>query len=157
MSERAVQSAKKPGAKKENSALQAQKTCCPQRMNSPADSILLLQRTAGNQAVQRLIRSGALQAKLKISMPGDRYEQEADRVAERVVSSMPPIQRKCKATPCPFEDEEKKLVQRETAQTSDTADASVADSFIENLGPGQLLDSATRAYFEPRFRYNFSS
>lgn len=42
-----------------------------------------LQRTIGNQAVGRLI-----QAKLKIGQPGDKYEQEADRVAE-TVSRMP--------------------------------------------------------------------
>ena len=46
---------------------------------------MYLQRTIGNQAVQRLIKSGALQAKLKIGQPGDRYEQEADRVADAVM------------------------------------------------------------------------
>jgi hypothetical protein len=50
--------------------------------NSPANRILYLQRTAGNQAVQRLIKSGTLQAKLRIGQPGDKYEQEADRVAD---------------------------------------------------------------------------
>ena len=39
-----------------------------------------LQRLAGNQAVQRLV-----QAKLSMSRPGDRYEREADRVANAVV------------------------------------------------------------------------
>ena len=39
-----------------------------------------LQRTIGNLAVGRLI-----QAKLKIGKPGDKYEQEADRVADAVV------------------------------------------------------------------------
>jgi|GEM_PF-2369986 len=38
---------------------------------SPAERILQLQRTAGNQAVQRLIKSGALQNKPKISQPND--------------------------------------------------------------------------------------
>jgi len=33
---------------------------------SPADMILQLQRTAGNRAVQKLIKSGVLQAKLRI-------------------------------------------------------------------------------------------
>ena len=58
--------------------------------------ILQLQRTAGNQAVQRIIKSGALKAKLKISQPNDIYEQEADRVAEQVMRMPDPvIQRKC--------------------------------------------------------------
>jgi hypothetical protein len=45
----------------------------------PGD-ILALQRLAGNQAVSHL-----LQAKLMVGPPGDRYEQEADRVAEQVM------------------------------------------------------------------------
>ena len=57
------------------------------------DSIMYLQRTIGNQAVQRLMRSNArntgtrtgIQTKLKVSQPSDAYEQEADRVAEQVM------------------------------------------------------------------------
>src|ERR1051325_2912946 len=40
---------------------------------------------AGNMAVQRLPRRGAIQAKLAVSHPGDFYEREADRVAEEVL------------------------------------------------------------------------
>jgi len=43
---------------------------------------MFLQRTVGNQAVERLIKSGALQDKLRIGKPGDKYEQEADRVSD---------------------------------------------------------------------------
>lgn len=39
----------------------------------------------GNQALQHLLRSRALQAKLTISQPGDPYEQEADRVTDAVM------------------------------------------------------------------------
>jgi hypothetical protein len=46
----------------------------------PAD-ILALQRSAGNRAVTRLI-----QAKLTVGAAGDRYEQEADRIADQVMS-----------------------------------------------------------------------
>jgi len=60
----------------------------PSMMGSPAPSdmplnpnrILFLQRTIGHRAVSRLI-----QAKLKIGRPNDRYEQEADRVAQQVM------------------------------------------------------------------------
>ena len=91
MAERAVATAKAQESKQKCS------NSCKQNIGfnssgSPADRILQLQRTAGNQAVQRLIKSGALQAKLKIGQPGDRYEQEADRVAEQVMS-MPDIAR----------------------------------------------------------------
>ncbi len=49
---------------------------------TPRD-VLQLQRTLGNRAVTRLI-----QAKLTIGPSGDQYEQEADRVAEQVVSTL---------------------------------------------------------------------
>ena len=39
----------------------------------------------GNQALQQLLRSGAVQAKLTVSQPGDPAEQEADRVAGEVM------------------------------------------------------------------------
>ncbi|MES0491951.1 MAG: DUF4157 domain-containing protein [Leptospirales bacterium] len=45
-----------------------------------------LQRTIGNQAVGRLIKSGWLQRKLNIGPANDKYEQEADAVADKVVS-----------------------------------------------------------------------
>ena len=41
-----------------------------------------VQQNAGNLAVQRLFKSGTLQAKLSISRPDDPYEREADRVAD---------------------------------------------------------------------------
>ena len=85
MAERVQLTAKTSEAKKENSASTTRKIESPQSMSSPADQVLHLQRTIGNQAVQRLIKSGALQAKLKIGQPGDRYEQEADRVADAVM------------------------------------------------------------------------
>ena len=61
-------------------------------MNSH-DSIIHLQQTVGNQAIQKLMRSDikfdfakiGIQPKLKVSHPGDVYEQEADRVAERIM------------------------------------------------------------------------
>jgi len=77
--------AKIPDVQKSNSVLRIQRTKSSQPINSPADRILFLQRTIGNQAVQRLIRSGTLQAKLRIGQPGDKYEQEADRVADAVM------------------------------------------------------------------------
>lgn len=89
---------------------------------SPIDQNLLLQRTLGNQAYGNMI-----QAKLKIGHPNDKYEQEADRVAEQVmrmpdseIGSVSPgeekIQRKCAAcksggTTCPKCAEEEEKIQ----------------------------------------------
>jgi hypothetical protein len=123
--------------------------------------VLRLQQTAGNQAVQRLLRSRAIQPKVAISRPGDIYEQEADRVADQVMRMPEPVvQRTCSAcasggSPCSeCETEQKGLVQRKAEQPSDGG-GSVPDDFIRNLGSGEPLDPATRAYFEPRFGYNF--
>ena len=49
-----------------------------------------LQRSVGNQAVQRLINSHYIQAKLQVSSPDDRFEQEADHVADRVMRMADP-------------------------------------------------------------------
>ncbi len=85
MSERANLAAKTPEAKRDNSSSQTEKINFPQSINSPIDQILFLQRTVGNQAVQGLLKSGVIQAKLSIGRPGDIYEQEVDRVAEQVM------------------------------------------------------------------------
>ena len=84
MSGLTMQYAKLPETKRK-SPLLIQRTKSSQQIKSPADRILFLQRTIGNQAVQRLIKSGTLQTKLKIGQPGDKYEQEADRVADTVM------------------------------------------------------------------------
>jgi len=64
-------------------------------------NILNLQQTIGNQAVGRFI-----QAKLKIGQPGDKYEQEANRVADAVMGRPEP-----QLHPQPAEEEEEELIQ----------------------------------------------
>lgn len=98
---------------------------------APFPDFIQLQQSLGNHAVQRLYRNGALktrvQAKLKVGAPNDRYEQEADHVAETVMRMPePPMAR-------PGEEDEKKLqrkpmfeqitplVQRQAAEEEETA------------------------------------
>jgi hypothetical protein len=66
-------------------------------LGAAESSLSGLQRTLGNQGMLQLLESGGLQAKLRVSQPGDADEQEADRAAEHVVSSQPTprLQRKC--------------------------------------------------------------
>jgi hypothetical protein len=96
----------KTEAKKDNSVSRKRKPDFLRSMSSPVDHILFLQRTMGNQAVQRLVQgtgirvqgSGVrIQAKLKINQPNDIYEQEADRVAEQVMR-MPELANPAKPT-----------------------------------------------------------
>lgn len=77
--------AKKLEVTKEERTSYVQKSNYSQPVNSPIDRILFLQRIIGNQAVGRLIRSEALQAKLRIGQHDDVYEKEADRVAKQVI------------------------------------------------------------------------
>ena len=74
-----------------NSSSRANKTNFFPPTNSPIDQISFLQRTVGNREVERLLKSGAIQAKLTIGQSGDAYEREADRLSEQVMS-MPQIQ-----------------------------------------------------------------
>jgi len=85
MGERVGQIVKPLEVKKSSSNSRVRRTGRLHSMDTPVNRILYLQRTAGNQAVSRLMRSGALQAKLRIGQPGDIYEQEADRVADAVM------------------------------------------------------------------------
>jgi len=58
-----------------------------------------VQSQLGNAAISRAVRAGRIQAKLTVGAPGDPYEQEADRVAEQIMSRSggPVVQHKCAA------------------------------------------------------------
>lgn len=134
--------------------------------------ILSLQRTLGNHAVGQF-----LQTKLAVSAPGDQYEQEADRVADQVMRvPEPTVQRKCAAcgtgggTCEKCNAEERPIVQRKVMALSNSMPPSGSEgstthlgssassntaALISNLGMGQPLNPSTRAFFEPRFGYEF--
>ena len=78
-------------------------------INSPVAQILHLQRTIGNQVVQSLFKSGKIQAKLKIGKPGDKYEIEADRIADKVMQ-MP----ESRVSRQPEEEKEEEGIQAKT-------------------------------------------
>jgi len=175
MGEQIKVTANKPLSTKENSASNKQKTGF-RSQSSDVDQILFLQRTIGNQAVQRLIKSGALQAKLRIGQPGDVYEQEADRVADEVMR-MPEMQRQVDEEQeeeilqtKPLVDQITPVVQRqveeeekeEMLQAKSTEDATPEvsndlESQINTIkGGGRPLAESERAYFEPRFGVDFN-
>lgn len=63
------------------------------------DDIAALQQAVGNRNVSQLFPSHAvaddeatIQTKLRVGAPGDRYEQEADRMAEKVMSAVIPAE-----------------------------------------------------------------
>ena len=90
----------------------------------------------------------ALQSKLTINQPGDRYEQEADHVADAVVKGIVPKEgskRQREETPL------------QCKTPNESATASVAPSIVDDVlaESGQPLDAATRGFMEERFGYDF--
>lgn len=105
-----------------------------------------------------------VQAKLKVNKPGDLYEQEADRIADRVMRMPDPhLQRACacggKCAKCRAgqEGEEQEHLQTKQDPTHEAAE-DVAPALVHEVlhTPGQPLDPGTRAFFEPRFGHDFS-
>ncbi len=88
----------------------------------------------------------SLQTKLAVSAPGDRYEQEADRVAQQVMQS---------GSPQSVEGGQQDALQRKAGEASDTAGTAATDSYVQELGQGRPLDAETRAFMEPRFGRDF--
>jgi len=64
MHARAKITAKVPGAKRENPVFKIGRRDLSQSIRSAGDYVVLLQRTIGNQALQRMLKSCVLQAKL---------------------------------------------------------------------------------------------
>ena len=132
----------------------------------PGHPMLQLQEQAGNQAVQQLLRSGVIQAKLTVSNPDDPEEQEADQVAERIMrmeDKHDPFGPPC---PCQLsggelcEECKKKQAGIIACKSSNPAPRQTAASHPA-IGralrsAGQPLDSAARAFFEPRLGRDFS-
>lgn len=182
MGERSRQSVKKPETKIENSLSQLPETNLPHSKKSPISSFLHLQRTIGNQAVQRLFQSIAIQTKLKIGQPNDKYEQEADRVAEQVMS-MPELQVQRQ----PEEEEEEEeiqakpiseqitpLVQRQAEEEEEEEEEELLqtkevpgqtaevtpdlESWINSIrGGGQPLPEEDKSFMERRVGMDFSN
>jgi hypothetical protein len=121
-------------------------------------------KAVGNQVVQRLFAKGTSIAKLSVSQPGDSDEQEADRIAEQVVSSAPTgnIHRKCVAceaggAPCPNCEEEEKLLRKERPSYAPQPTLATHSQIVNLRDGGQLLPPFFRAFFEPRFGRDFSN
>jgi hypothetical protein len=149
-----------------------------------ASVLLALQRTHGNRYVQRVVTG--IQAKLKIGQPGDVYEQEADRMADEVMRMPDPqvqqqpeeeeekkkeelirtkhlseqitplVQRQVEEEE-EKEEEEEEIIQTKEVSSKPSEVTPDLESRIQALrGSGQPLPESMRAFFEPRFGYDFS-
>ena len=144
----------------EAAALQSQTT----KPQSSGASGLLLQRKCAcggsfsfsgecEECKRKRLLGKPLQRKLAINKPGDEYEREADRVADKVMR-MPeaPVDRDTTSPPAA------PLVQRRVSSPSTAGIGSTPPIVQEVLSsPGQPLDAAARAFFEPLFEHDFSN
>src|SRR5882672_1218973 len=136
-------------------------------------SILHLQRTIGNQAVQRMLQTDAKELEAELAGtatrrfgPGDSYEQEAARVSEQIMRMPEPrVQRKCACgdTPGPAveceECRKKPLsLQRKSLEAAGPVAGGFAPPIVHDVlrSPAQSLDPQTRAFMEPHFGHDFS-
>jgi len=105
-----------------------------------------------------------MQAKLEVGPVGDRFEQVADRTADSVMrmpdsaiaiaTAQLQISRKCAV--CEREETDDKRLQKKSAGPAEANIGEAPASVHAALrSPGQPLDKASRAYFEPRFGQEF--
>lgn len=142
----------------------------------PESRLSRLQTMYGNQGMQRLLRGGILQRKLTINQPGDAFEQEADRVAEKVMRMPDPaatretiatsgavgrLQRcscgKSAGAGTQCEECQSKVMQLKRSPASSPGDITAPPIVHDVLNsPGRPLDAAIRNFMEPRFGADFS-
>lgn len=151
----------------------------PKPAERPAPGRMLLARRAfstappanaiGNQAALRLLRNAHIDRHsqtppaLEFDPPGSRHEREADRVADRVLRMSAPsdigdrgASTVNEARPGPSGHAEG-MLQREFAPASGQQLTAAPRSVNDTLRtPGRPLDTATRAFMEPRFGRDFS-
>ena len=128
-----------------DSSAHAKKPNLSPRVSSPVDQISFLQQTVGNRQVQRLLRSGVIQTKLKVNQRGDSYEQEADRTSEHVL-----------ATPARGGVSGAGQIRRDPGQPS--GETAAPYSVQHALAcPGKPLEPGLRRDMEQNFGWDFST
>lgn len=123
----------------------------PSQQGRPGDPARL-RPAARSRQVHSILH---LQPKLTVNTPGDSYEQEADRVADRVMR-MPeaPLQRKCACGGTCSECQEERLQAKPAQETDQGGAPPIVNEVLRSSG--QPLDPETRAFMELRFGHDFS-
>jgi hypothetical protein len=110
-------------------------------------------------------RQPILQTNLTVNTPGDKYEQEADAMADKIIrmsgnetlqpkiSSTNTIHRKCDKCEKEEDEDEKGLQRKESGNGSSPVTNSVNRAI---QSPGQPMDTTTRNFMERRFGFDFS-
>jgi len=121
-------------------------------------------QTTSHSALSHLVldfaKASILQPKLKVSQPGDEYEQEADQVADQVMRmSVSPYQIAPMASRTEVEDGKKLNIGRNPPTIFDRETPDRVTNEVNNIrsSPGSPLDAGTRKFMESRLGYDFSS
>ena len=123
--------------------------------------LLALQRTHGNRYVQRVV--SMIQAKLVVGQTGDKYEQEADQVADAVMRMPEPAAMSLNIQWQDVEEEERKKKKEKLimAKGLSIKAPEVSDDLYARLnlsrGSEQPLPMETRTFMEERFGVDFSA
>jgi Domain of unknown function (DUF4157) len=121
----------------------------------PAE-LIAMQRTLGNRAAGAMLGRTQIQPKLIVNTPGDKYEREADRVAEQVMR-MPASPRE--AAPRPEHAPE--VMTKPASETGGNGSFAAGEDFAQRLqasqGRGRPLPPSLRETFETRFGADFSA
>ncbi len=141
-------------------------------------SATFAEKNSAESASKAKVAAKTAPSDLRIGPTNDSFEQEADRLADQVMSSespapdwsvtrmsvSAPLQRKCscggsggasgECDECKKKEKEKQTVQR---KASGSTGYTVAPPIVHEVlnSPGQPLDRATRDFFEPRFGHGF--
>ena len=136
-------------------------------LSLPRTPVVRLDRSAcacgGGCPSCRRERTTAIQTSLDVSTPGDVHEREADRVADQVMRMAAPRGAAPPAVPAPArhrpQTSEEQVVRRtERAEPARPPIDAGAGARIDALrGGGQPLPPSVRAFFEPRFGYDFGA
>lgn len=179
MSEKSKITTKTSETTKKGSVSQAEKKNIPQTPGSFVEQSLFLQRTAGNQAVQRILQGSGvrdqgsevsvqgtgigIQAKLRIGQSNDKYEHKADRIAEHVTHT--PETQLQRTSACGekagLDTERRNFLQKlpalHTLPEPHTEPTTVPPVVYDVMrSPGQPLDKDTQSFMESRFGHDFS-
>jgi len=152
------------------------------KSKSSVSPIFFFQQTVGNQAIIRMMKSihsplsmiGQIQTKLKIGQPNDKYEQEADRIAEKImtmssstcvsyeeerlqpklIDEISPIIQRQETE----EEEEKEVIQTKRIIDEGEKEIPEIETYISRTrGLGNPLPPGIRAFMEEKFGVDFSN
>lgn len=127
------------------------------RRTVPSATSMAPHAAAHRAQIREILHAPRVQAKLTIGAPDDKYEQEADRVADQVMRMPEPnLQRQPENEE--EEEEEEEPVQAKSMPGQMPEVVPSLESKINRLkGGGHPLDPSSRSFFEPRFGCDFSN